>query len=64
MKLCYDNCRRDDEMNVTTNSAIQAGGNTDSINIVKLRASMKEKIPTSLIIKSANLRLLDSIGQG
>ena len=33
-------------------------------NVVELRGSMKEKFPPSFIIKSANLRLLDPIGQG
>lgn len=31
---------------------------------MELRGSIKEKLPPSLIIKSANLRLLDLIGQG
>ena len=48
-------------MNVTT---IQTRENEDSINSVKLSGTLKENLPTSLIIKSANLRLLDPIGQG
>ena len=47
---------------IISNSQVRE--NEDSINIVKLRGSIKEKISTSLIIKSANLRLLDPIGQG
>ena len=58
MRLCHN---KKIEWNISNS---QVRENEDSINIVKLRGSIKEKVSTSLIIKSANLQLLDPIGQG
>ena len=57
------------EMNVVLGNIAEASINKeDSIEVPErymvVRGSLKSKLPPTLIIKSANLRVLDPVGQG
>ena len=45
-------------------NGVEENGSRISLQCVMLKGSMKEKFPLSFIIKSANLRMRDTIGEG
>ena len=49
---------------VMVNSCVAPEANPTAERNLVVRSSLRSKLPPMLIIKSANLRVLDSIGQG